>query len=391
MQPAHRVGRFTESVIREQTRIAQKNGAINLAQGFPDFDPPAFMGLALSEVLARGGHHQYANTWGAPEFRAALADKIGLVLIPWVQKAAVEVSKWITWLEKHKVLVEAFAAVIGGVLVVAFGYWAVGAAAAALATVAATWPILAIIAACAAVGVGIYLLATHWKQVWGDIKQWAGDAWHWIEDNVVHPIVTFFVVTIPKAVQGAKVLWDDFWGAIKQWSGDVWHWIEDNVVHPIVTFFVVTIPQALDGAKTLWDDFWNGLKSVVATIWGYLEPIFKKITDAIGTITGGIKGVVGVASKIAGGITGAVGGLFKAGGGPVAAGQSYVVGEKGPEWFTPGTSGVIHPNGTTPSGGGSTTVHINVDARGAQMGVAEQIKSALEQYTTQLNRALGMA
>ena len=76
MQPARRVGRFTESVIREQTRIAQKNGAINLAQGFPDFDPPEFMRRALAEVLAEGGHHQYANTWGAPEFRIALAEKI---------------------------------------------------------------------------------------------------------------------------------------------------------------------------------------------------------------------------------------------------------------------------------------------------------------------------
>jgi aspartate/methionine/tyrosine aminotransferase len=76
MQPAHRVGRFTESVIREQTRIARKNGAINLAQGFPDFDPPEFMRTALADVLAAGGHHQYANTWGAPEFRTALAEKI---------------------------------------------------------------------------------------------------------------------------------------------------------------------------------------------------------------------------------------------------------------------------------------------------------------------------
>jgi len=77
MQPANRVGRFTESVIREQTRVAQKNGAINLAQGFPDFDPPPFLGAALGEVLAKGGHHQYANTWGALEFRTALAEKIG--------------------------------------------------------------------------------------------------------------------------------------------------------------------------------------------------------------------------------------------------------------------------------------------------------------------------
>jgi aminotransferase len=76
MQAAARVGRFTESVIREQTRIAQIHGAINLAQGFPDFDPPERLIDALRQVLSKGGHHQYANTWGAPEFRTALADKL---------------------------------------------------------------------------------------------------------------------------------------------------------------------------------------------------------------------------------------------------------------------------------------------------------------------------
>jgi aminotransferase len=76
LQPAFRVSRFTESVIREQTRVAAVHGALNLAQGFPDFDPPEFLLHALSETIARGGHHQYANTWGAPEFRGALARKI---------------------------------------------------------------------------------------------------------------------------------------------------------------------------------------------------------------------------------------------------------------------------------------------------------------------------
>lgn len=76
-QPAQRVGRFTESVIREQSRIALEHGAINLAQGFPDFDPPTFLTDALRQVLSKGGSHQYANTWGAPEFRQALAGKIG--------------------------------------------------------------------------------------------------------------------------------------------------------------------------------------------------------------------------------------------------------------------------------------------------------------------------
>lgn len=76
MEPASRVGRFTESVIREQSRVALLHGAINLAQGFPDFDPPRELVDALGAVLAKGGSHQYANTWGAPEFRAALGRKL---------------------------------------------------------------------------------------------------------------------------------------------------------------------------------------------------------------------------------------------------------------------------------------------------------------------------
>ncbi len=72
---ATRLEAFTESVIRGTTRLADQHGAINLAQGFPDFAPPAVL-LSALEVAARGPHHQYAVTWGAPRFREALARKI---------------------------------------------------------------------------------------------------------------------------------------------------------------------------------------------------------------------------------------------------------------------------------------------------------------------------
>jgi aminotransferase len=68
---------FTESLIREMTRVAQKHGAINLSQGFPDFDPPAALVQAAKDAMD-AGRHQYAITWGAPELRKALAAKIGL-------------------------------------------------------------------------------------------------------------------------------------------------------------------------------------------------------------------------------------------------------------------------------------------------------------------------
>ena len=69
-----RTAGFTDSVIRRMTRISNECGAINLSQGFPDFDPPKELTDRLAEV-AREGPHQYAVTWGAPNFREALARK----------------------------------------------------------------------------------------------------------------------------------------------------------------------------------------------------------------------------------------------------------------------------------------------------------------------------
>jgi len=71
---SQRTSAFTESVIRRMTRIANAHNAVNLAQGFPDFDPPEAL-LQAAEHAARNGPHQYAVTWGAPKFRAALARK----------------------------------------------------------------------------------------------------------------------------------------------------------------------------------------------------------------------------------------------------------------------------------------------------------------------------
>lgn len=65
---------FTDSVIRRMTRVSNQYGAINLSQGFPDFDPPEEITNRLAQVAAEGPH-QYALTWGAQNFREALARK----------------------------------------------------------------------------------------------------------------------------------------------------------------------------------------------------------------------------------------------------------------------------------------------------------------------------
>ncbi|HVG37968.1 MAG TPA: aminotransferase class I/II-fold pyridoxal phosphate-dependent enzyme [Pyrinomonadaceae bacterium] len=71
---SNKASRFTESVIREMTREALKHGAINLSQGFPDFAAPAEIKRAAA-LAVEADINQYAITWGARDFRAAIAEK----------------------------------------------------------------------------------------------------------------------------------------------------------------------------------------------------------------------------------------------------------------------------------------------------------------------------
>ena len=75
MQPlSERSAGFTDSIIRRMTRVSLKYDAVNLSQGFPDFDPTREILDRLAQV-AYEGPHQYAVTWGAQNFREALARK----------------------------------------------------------------------------------------------------------------------------------------------------------------------------------------------------------------------------------------------------------------------------------------------------------------------------
>src|SRR5947207_3643422 len=71
---SERISRFTESVIREMTRLAFRHNAINLAQGFPDFPAPAALKQAAHDAID-ADINQYAITWGAKPFRDAIAAK----------------------------------------------------------------------------------------------------------------------------------------------------------------------------------------------------------------------------------------------------------------------------------------------------------------------------
>ncbi len=71
---SQRVQGFTESVIREMTRVVNQHGGVNLAQGMPNFPPPKEI-LDAAHRAIDGDFHQYAITWGTPSLRRAIADK----------------------------------------------------------------------------------------------------------------------------------------------------------------------------------------------------------------------------------------------------------------------------------------------------------------------------
>src|SRR6202521_5559100 len=72
---SHKASPCTESVIREMTRLAMRHGAVNLAQGFPDFAAPAEIKEAAKRAIDED-YNQYAITHGSPNFRRAIADKV---------------------------------------------------------------------------------------------------------------------------------------------------------------------------------------------------------------------------------------------------------------------------------------------------------------------------
>jgi aspartate/methionine/tyrosine aminotransferase len=86
-----KAGRFTESVIREMTRIAQQHDAVNLAQGFPDFACPQALKDAAAAAIA-ADINQYAITWGAKDFRDAIAAKTERFYADWAVDPEVNIT-----------------------------------------------------------------------------------------------------------------------------------------------------------------------------------------------------------------------------------------------------------------------------------------------------------
>ena len=131
----------------------------------------------------------------------------------------------------------------------------------------------------------------------------------------------------------------------------------------------LTFSSAFEDAIIKGESFSKVLQGILQDIARIV--VRRTITEPLAAgVSAGISGFD--FGSIFAGIGSALGGLFRAEGGPVAGGQPYIVGERGPEWFVPNRSGTVLPNGMAPNGmmGGGPVINqsITIDARGADAG-----------------------
>lgn len=280
---------------------------------------------------------------------------------------------------------------------------AVSAAAADAATLPIEATVLLIVAAVAALGIGIYELFTHWKTVWNGIKDVVDVVWHFIYDNFIEPFVNAFsmivdwvrshwqmILSILLLIMGPiGIVIDLFWhfhDQIAEIFDDVWHFI-DHVWQDVVS-----------GASHMIDDVVNFFESLPGKVVHFIENAAGSVLRAFEKwIPGG--GIIGGALHFLGLATGGI----------VSKPTLAVVGESGPEAVIPLNqlgSGVVEsiigsndvqslpsPGGAVAAGGTSASlpdVYLQIDGQTFARIVWPQLRTHALQTTARNARMVGL-
>jgi len=223
------------------------------------------------------------------------------------------------------------------------------------------------------------------KEAFGEAKESVGG---FILDAIT-PMVSALVTKVIPAVQ-------DFIGSIGGKEGisnafKEYISIAKSIFIPVLEglrFAFNVIKDAVEDNKDAFQGFFTFLAKYVAPFMGQtlklaIETVgiaLSAIVRIVADIIDGFRAMISLGSKIGG----AIGGLFgggKASGGYVAGGTTYLVGEKGPELFTPSGSGTIIPNGAL-GGGGSNIINITVNGAIDPISTARQITQILNREAT---------
>jgi len=203
-----------------------------------------------------------------------LASKVFGAIGDAMDKLGPKIEQLTNWFSENGDKAKILAGVLGGVMVAAIGVYTVAMAQAAIATIAATWPILAVIAAAAAVVAAIYLVWTNWDKIW-----------NWIKD---HPAIAAIIAVLAAPIAamvlliGAiKYLWENWhwiWDAIKNFTLEVWN----NYIKPVwdqIYLFIET--YLVPWLKFLWDvagQVWTWISERISEVW---NNVIKPIWDTL--------------------------------------------------------------------------------------------------------------
>lgn len=354
-----------------------------------------------------------------------LTEKLGEKLIPIIEKVVSWVSRMVDWFSHHKDALVAVGIAIGAVTVALMAF-SVAATIAAAAEAGVLAPVLLIVAGLAILGFAIYELATHWKEVWTDIKNWVNDAWqfikpvwdkiyeyfvgplidgvkiwigifkqafmdakNWVNDawnNVIKPVWDFIyqyiIGPLSLSIQGWIIIFKQVWKD----ASDAVKWAWDNVIKPtwdIIKSGLGDIGTVIGILVYVWTTAWNAIGSAIKWVWdNVIKPVVDVIKGAINDVKGAISFFTGgggstpdanpSAGAAASGAT-----PHRAAGGPVLAGQPYMVGEHGPELFTPALAGGITPNNAVSAAPGPVAITLNINGQAFATGLFPDLLTTL--------------
>ena len=193
--------------------------------------------------------------------------------------------------------------------------------------------------------------------------------------------------------------WKAIWHDIKAWALDAWNFLWPNVFQPVGDWFSSNITPVINTFATLWSSVWDGIQSAIQTVWGIIEPIFSAISSGLGAIGSAASAVGGFFSSIfGGGGSGSTSSITRvnvphaATGGLVTRPTLLLAGEAGPEMIVPlnkaGGMSLQQP-GALPSGSGSSATpainyapHVFITGTTEQM--TRQVQQMLQQHTQDL-------
>jgi len=216
-------------------------------------------------------------------------------------------------------------------------------------------------------------------------------------EMVVNKVIPAFSDIATTITDDVAPVFSDFFNIVKETATPIFAGLKK---------VFTTITDALSDNKEEFSSFYELIKDIVTFVKKYLAPVFgETLKVAFTVLAAGIKPLINAFADVAGfigdayeglkdfinlvaknplvkGISGAISSIFgggKAVGGPVSGGTTYLVGERGPELFTPSTSGNIIPNNRL--GGGGSTINITVNGAIDAEGTARQIVDILNRAT----------